>query len=580
MTKVPIAEQPESDSRWELRDFIAAAGLFLATAAFVLWQNSRLTILWDLSYLLDSSFRISLGQLPYRDFPFAHAPMTFLLQAVLIRLTGRVFFHHVLYAALVGGLGTVLAWRITLHTLKEHLASAWETSLLLAAPLIVLGIYSIFPQPIYDCDCCFSILVGIYLLQRPIRQKSSRLCSLATGAVLVLPLFFKQNIGLPFLLITILCILALLLYKRLRPAMAEAPDATTLFCVLAGAACALLVSVLLLYFTVGIGNYIHWTVQFAAERRLPGFKLLLADYMQSSLLWTLPSIALALVLLRLRQNLWARLISLLLFSAPFLWTIFYLFLSPDIEDRAENLLALWPLLLILSVALTLYGLRCGPSLRLLLPVILLTTIQGTMLSQQLWGSTYAIWPLLLLLVAEMVVFLAEIPLPRASALASTLTAVISVALLVAGGLYAASNERLSYAHTSEGELHHSNLPQLAGMALRGPYLPDFDELIHFAAAEIPATDGLILLPGEDPFYYVTGRTPQFPVLLFDPATDPYSPSQLVELVRSRNIHWLIVKDELQIEGDTLPQSVTTRQLLEGEFTLYRKLAGYRVYHRP
>jgi hypothetical protein len=76
---------------------------------------------------------------------------------------------------------------------------------------------------------------------------------------------------------------------------------------------------------------------------------------------------------------------------------------------------------------------------------------------------------------------------------------------------------------------HSTLPALKGMAVTGPYLPEFEELLRFAANEIPFSDGLILIPGEDPFYFATGRTPQFPVLLFDNATDPlYSPAQLVE----------------------------------------------------
>ena len=35
----------------------------------------------------------------------------------------------------------------------------------------------------------------------------------------------------------------------------------------------------------------------------------------------------------------------------------------------------------------------------------LAAIHGTFMSQQLWGSTYAIWPLLVLLVAEMLAFL-------------------------------------------------------------------------------------------------------------------------------------------------------------------------------
>src|ERR1035441_4266388 len=55
--------------RWRLRDWFAAFALFLASAAVVLWQNAHLAILWDASYTLDTSFRIALGQMPYRDFP-------------------------------------------------------------------------------------------------------------------------------------------------------------------------------------------------------------------------------------------------------------------------------------------------------------------------------------------------------------------------------------------------------------------------------------------------------------------------------------------------------------------------------
>ena len=84
-----------------------------------MWQNSRLAVLWDLSYILENSYRISLGQIPYRDFPFPYAPGTFLMQALLIKLTGRVFFHHVLYCALIGGLGTVVTWRILIRRFER-----------------------------------------------------------------------------------------------------------------------------------------------------------------------------------------------------------------------------------------------------------------------------------------------------------------------------------------------------------------------------------------------------------------------------------------------------------------------------
>ncbi len=456
----------------------------------------------------------------------------------------------------------------------------------------MLGIYCIYAHPSYDCDCILSILLAVLLLQRlepkevtaigPIRS-TSWLRSFIAGAALVLPLFFKQNIGLPFLFIVLAAIAVLLLasLSRHRPADTSTPSRTTLLTVLAGTSAALLTAGLLLHFTVGLRNYFYWTVQFAAQRRLPGFSAMLSVYAEPSLCWTLPCITIALLLLHSRfiHALWARLLTLGLLAAPFIWTILTLFLTGAADDRASNLLALWPLLLILAAVLTLYELRRGPGLRTLLPIILLTTIHGAMLSQQLWGSTYAIWPLLLLLIAGTIAFLARIDVPGIQPLTTALTAIIAATLLLCGGLYMASEERLSYSKLSDGPLVHATLPQLKGMAVRGPYLPAFEQLVRFTATNIPANDAIILLPGEDPFYFTTGRIPQFPVLLFDPATDPYSPQQIATLARTRNVRWLIVKRSLQINEDPTPQRQATLDLLGRDFALYRQLDDYDIYRR-
>jgi hypothetical protein len=417
---------------------------------------------------------------------------------------------------------------------------------------------------------------------------------------------------------------------------------------LAGAVAMLLAAVLLLHATAGVRNYLHWTIQFAAERRLPGLQLMLSVYSEPLLLWWIPCIVAAFVLLRggfakawwahlteltlfstpilwmlaslflstdagdradilhalwpltlilsaayllLRSRFaktpWARPMALILLSAPFLWTLAGLFLATDAEDRAGSLLALWPLLLLLSAALTLWNLYRRPSLRAGLPILLLAAIHGTFLSQQLWGSTYAIWPLLMLLIAEMIVFLASIEKARAAQdaartlfLSPALVAMISATLLICGGFYIVSEERLSYAELPTGPVVHSTLPALRGLAVPGPYLPAFEELLRFASEEIPVSDGLILIPGEDPFYFATGRVPQFPVLLFDKATDPYSPAQLVAEARLRNIRWLIVKREMQMKEDPTPQRAASLEALQQLFQPYRRLGSYDVYRRP
>lgn len=561
-------------ARWALRDWLASAGLFFATAAVVLWQNAHVAVLWDLSYTLDSAARIAQGQLPYRDFPFVHAPLTFLIQAAIIRVTGRVFFHHVLYAAIVGGLGTMLAWRIALHSLAGRIKDAWLISLVLAVPLAVLGIDCILPFPSYDSDCVFALMVAIYLLQR-LNPEASRSRAFLTGAVLCLPLFFKQNIGLPFLAaaIAILFVPVAIAFFNGSKSNAWVPP-TVLAC--AGIATTLLAAALLMHFSVGIGNYFHWTIQFAAQRRLPGLRQMLGVYQNPQLLWALPCIAAAFFLLRgpLAKRRWAPMLGVTLLAAPFIYTLCTLLIYDDADERGDSLLALWPMLLILAALLALREflprrLRRQTSLQPLLPVAILAAIHGTLMSQQLWGSTYAIWPLLILLVAEMLAYLRSYVRPLAFIVAGT--------LLICGGFYTASEERLSYAQLPDGPVQHSTFPQLNGLSIAGPFVDDFDELLSYANAHISASDGLILLPGEDPFYFATGRTPQFPVLLFDPATDPLSPMQVVEAASKYRIRWLVVKRNLQLTANPMPQREATLNLLMTRFTLAAHLHAYDIY---
>ncbi len=595
------AKTPEPEAialRWTPRDWIAAAALFAATAGVVLWQNAHVAVLFDLSYILNTAERIALGQVPYRDFPLAHAPLTFLMQAAIVRLTGRVVFHHVLYVTIVGGLGTVLAWRIALGLLRGRVAAAWALALLLATPLIFLGVYSIVPNPEYDCDCGFWLLVALWMFVELDRRKSAAF-AFAAGAVACVPMFFKQNMGLPFLLTAVGAVLLCRIVTGPKGKSAHGAGAF-----LAGACVAFMAAMLTIHWTAGLGNYLHWTIQYAGQRRMPGVSLMLGVYRDPTLLWTLPCVAAALILLRagIGKELWARIVAFALLDAPFVWTLASLLRYDDADERGDALLALWPLVLVLAAALALANLlalrRRGPhgqvlvrgvgrrpSLRLFLPLILLAAIHGTFLSQQLWGSTYGIWPLLILLIAELLAFLAGF-LPRASAsrpfapvLVPALTVVIAVTLFVCGGFYTVSEERLSYANLPDGPAAHSAFPALAGLATPGPYVPEIDELLRYAQANIPFNDGIVLIPGEEPFYFATGRAPQFPVPFFDPTIDPYSPAEITDLVHTRNIRWLIVKTDVQTKEDPTPDRAELMRLLMQEFTTAAHLRGYDVYRR-
>jgi hypothetical protein len=566
----------ESRERWDWWDWAAALFLFLGTSAVVVWQNSRLAVLWDLSYVLENSYRISLGDLPYRDFPFPYAPTTFLFQAFLIKLTGRVFFHHVLYCAIVGGLGTVLTWRILVHFLRGAIPTFRLVAFLLAAPLTVLGIYCVFPHPFYDPDCTFVILCGILLLLQLERKGFPPLRAFLTGIVFVVPLFVKQNTGLAFLATAAMAIVILIARDAWRRQHVS-------HCVwlVAGMVAGLGAAMLLLHFTVGMKNYWHWTFQFAASRRLPRLSEMFAPYQNPLLLLWFAAFAAGALLLRrnLRGSRFISSLSVSLMAAPFAWAVLYLLVEEDPSERAERLLALWPVVLIVSLVFALWDARKGPTVARLLPFILIGTVQGAFLSQQLWGSTYAIWPLLTILLAGVLAELFRLTRENSIREIELLAGVAALSMLVSGGFYVASHERLNYADVSTGEMARSTLPTLAGLSMRGPWVPQFEELVRFTDREIPKDQGILMNPGEDPFYYATGRRPLFPVLMFDHTVNPYSPEEIVEISRRRNICWLIFKKNLQRNDEPMEDKARLLDLLRGDFAPFQSLANYEIYRR-
>ncbi|PYS57409.1 MAG: hypothetical protein DMF74_26110 [Acidobacteria bacterium] len=280
-----------------------------------------------------------------------------------------------------------------------------------------------------------------------------------------------------------------------------------------------------------------------------------------------------------KRSQWISLGSALIMSAPFAWPMIYLFYDQDSSERAERLLALWPLILIISLVLTILTMKQRRVRSLILPFVLLATINGAFMSQQLWGSTYALWPLFIILSAEIIVSLSILLKERLWTLLP-LTVTIVLSLLISGAFYIRSHERLDYANLDEGVLTKSTLPQLKGMATRGAWLPNFEELVRYTEREIPRDNGILIIPGEDLFYYTTGRRPLFPVLSFDHTVNPYSPQEILKLARDRNIRWLIVKQDLQDEDEELEKERDAlTEALEEDFEQVESLKNYDVYRR-
>lgn len=115
--------------------------------------------------------------------------------------------------------------------------------------------------------------------------------------------------------------------------------------------------------------------------------------------------------------------------------------------------------------------------------------------------------------------------------------------------------------------------------MRGDWLPQFEELVHFADRAIPRNEGILMIPGEDLFYYATGRAPQFPVLMFDHTVNPYSPQEILDISKRPNICWLVLKKNLQLNTDPVEDKVRLLDLLRGDFSPVASLDNYDIYFR-
>jgi hypothetical protein len=110
-------------------------------------------------------------------------------------------------------------------------------------------------------------------------------------------------------------------------------------------------------------------------------------------------------------------------------------------------------------------------------------------------------------------------------------------------------------------------------------LPDFEELIAYTNREIPRNDAILMLPGEDLFYFTTGRNPQFPVLLLDSTMNPYSAEQIVQIAREQDVRWLIVKRRLQLNEAPLSFQPQLLELFYHDFKPVASINNYEIFRR-
>jgi hypothetical protein len=541
---------------------LIAGLLFGASAGFVWWRNAQVGVLVDLAYVVNIATRIALGDVPYRDFPLAQAPGSFLSQALLIKLFGPHYVVQIAYAAVLGGTATALAYVIARRLLAGAVPSPDGLAAVLALPLIPLGIYAIAPNPFYDPDACLVVLGTIALLLVA-RDRPSVARFAAAGALATVPLFIKQNIGGAFLVSLLGALLVEAWAWRARR-----PELSWFGLGLSGALVAELVA---LQLVVGIGAYVQWTWTYALAGR--GVALLrISEFADPIVLWP-AGLIVALVFAasrvseRVRGPLFAGGLAVAVAATP---------IGPAIVFSVPLLVP--PIVVAASVLGLARTARDGPRLELLLPLVLLATTLGTLQSQGLVNSTFGIFPLLTVAIACLARDLAR-SVPRPGRLAPLAGAVLALILTALGTVSTIENVRLKFIDANApGPVAMSAYPSLAGLSARGPYLGELDAILFWVRDHVPPEDGFVFLPGEDPAFFALGRKPALPSVYFYDVATPYPPSELARIADEVGLRWVIVKDRLQLTvAPPLEPELVAR--LTARATLVATVGPYRVFRR-
>jgi hypothetical protein len=518
-----------------------AAALFAASAAVVLWQASRVTVLWDLTYTLEVAYRISLGELPYRDFVLPQAPLTFLVQAGLIRLvvgTGGLL-PHFLYCALIAGFTAVLTYRIASVQLDTpgNAAGPWH-AFIVSLPTVFLSGYCILPLPFYDPDCVFVVLLALFALLRA-RRHGLIWQHVVAGALVVLPLLVKQNIGLSAFFAIHGCLLLSAMLER------SGGERRAYVWYLSGTVAALAVAALLIHFSVGVSSYLHWTVSYAASRRWPSLRLMLSPY-QRPLTWiTVVCAFLGYALVRSRTaSRWQVWSGLAVIALPLLYATRTM-LRWGLAARSFTL---WGLSTIAGSAVAISDvLKADRRFESALPLIAAAVSHGAFASQGVADSSYGVWPFLMIGLTPLADRLLRGVARPFLTVTTLFVAFLSVILLVLGYRHVSLEERLGFVDLS-GAVERATLPSVQGLATPGTYVSDFERLIQRTDEWIPQADGVIVVPGEDPFFFATRRRPKLPIVLFDDTAMPFDTAELMRLLDRHNIKWVVVKNRLQLRN--------------------------------
>jgi hypothetical protein len=531
-------------------------GIIASVFAYI--QSQSVTPLVDYSYQVENAYRIFLGQMPYRDFFLVLPPGTYIAMAMVMFFTQG--YSHVGQFILVSVV--TIATIVTTGMLLLEIGVIPWVSVVLVLPLLFVG-HVIYPWPLYDIFATATILFSLVIFVWSLNNKAGLLRWVLVGIVATIPSYFKQNIGLAFVggmvIIQAITLLRLPSKKLFLRCLS--------FCL--GAGISYGIFFLFLRFTNTWELFYYQLFTFATKVRTPAIALevirgeyltAIADadtFLPILLLVAVPQILGTLflwfgkgkkyrrvyTLIKTIVELHAIVVAYLLIIGVVGTFALHPVTEPDVR---HGILYVW------VAVYALYGLTLPIRLLLvketkelflsLLPLPLIIAAHAVYLSHHIVGSSYGIWPLYVLVLGSTVAFLlkyfrwSRIPFVALSGVLCT--AVICYFFLKGQYFY-------SYIW-KDGVSVHATLPKLRGLSSPGPWIKDFENLVTVTNTVIPKDAIVANLPGEDPFFAVTGRVNPMPYSQLHVQTFPVDYPNIGKQLATYDVEWVIAKTRWQL----------------------------------
>ncbi len=539
--------------------------LMAISSVVVFFQAQRVLPLVDYTYQLENAYRIYSGQMLYKDFVLSVAPGTYVVMALLMKMFGLSNLVQIIYIMLISSLTLLLTYKLIKRITHNQIVS-----ILLSAPLVFCG-HSIFPFPNYDINTTFFILLSLIVLFYSFEKKTFTLF-LISGILIVIPPFFKQNTGLIYTSLSLVSIFILTILKQ------NFLNWKHFGYILLGAflVCGLF-AFWLLYNNLFREFIFQVFISPSQSRPLfVSFKTIILQFLtfNSAILYISSVIIWIIFKFKIRNASINNFTIIIFIIVAF---IIRLLTSNFPYINYTKSVYFWYDISLIVVSIYLFKILKNlktDSFLLLLPIVVVGVSYSSFLSQGVIGSSYGIWPLFFLMIAFIYKYLTDY-VKSYNWLIPVIVFVVLISMCL--GISVNKNTRLSYIPLN-GKLQKATRSNFEFVATPGNWISEMEECFTYIDSNIPKEESIIGIPGEDPIYFATQRTPELRYFSLNSNVCPFSEKQICNDIMLNNIKWIILKTNPQMPvGFFSTDSI--KSFIKSDYKLVKVIKGYEIYRK-